>query len=282
MSTGVFLMVLVSACLHAGWNFAARKASGNLCAMWLGMWAAGLCCLPFAIVSGPSVEALGDALPYMLATGVIHSFYFVLLGRAYATGEISFVYPTARGSGVAATAVAAALVLGERVSTVGGLGIAAVSLGVLAMGLRAFANSLDRRAALYSLSVGLTMVFYSLVDKVGVSKINPVAYIAALFLLSSLLATPYVLVRHRAEIRGAWRDYKPHIVAIGPGSLVTYLLILFALQSARVSYVFALRECSVAIGAVMGRVLLAERSSKLRWAGIVAIVVGVALVRMAK
>ena len=281
MSTPVFLMILGSAALHAVWNYAARRAAGNLGAMWLGMCAAGVCCVPLAILWRESFHSLGTAYPYMLATGAIHSLYFVLLGKAYKAGEISFVYPVARGSGVAGAAVAAWLVLEEAASPLGAAGILAVSVGILALGISDYRATREHRVGLLALAVGATIVCYSLVDKVGVSRINPVLYVSSLFWLSALFSAPYVMMtRHRQEIRQAWRHLKVYVVVIGPGSLATYLVILFAMQVAQVSYVVAVRESSVVIGTLMGRFLLQERLTPAQWAGIAAVVLGSVLVRL--
>jgi drug/metabolite transporter (DMT)-like permease len=280
LSTPIFLMILGSAALHAIWNYAARRAAGNLGALWLGMCAAGACCLPLAIIWRESFTSLGAAYPYMLATGAIHGLYFVLLGKAYKAGEISFVYPVARGSGVAGAAAAAWVLLGEAASPLGAAGIVAVSLGILALGISDFAATRDHRAGLLALAVGATIVCYSLVDKVGVSLINPVLYVSSLFWLSALFSAPYVITRHRQDVRQAWRHLKVYVLVIGPGSLVTYLVILFAMQVAKVSYVVAVRECSVVIGTLMGRFLLQERLTPARWVGIAAVVLGTILVRL--
>jgi uncharacterized membrane protein len=89
-----------------------------------------------------------------------------------------------------------------------------------------------------------------------------------------------VITRHRQDIRQAWRHLKVYVLVIGPGSLVTYLVILFAMQVAKVSYVVAVRECSVVIGTLMGRFLLQERLTPARWVGIAAVVLGTILVRL--
>ncbi len=248
--------------------------------MWLGMLAAGVCSLPLAIARYGHLDGLEAAYPYVLATGAIHSLYFVLLGKAYETGEISFVYPAARGAGVAGTAVAAWALLGETVSPLGAAGIVSVSLGILALGAGEFVSTRQYRSGLLAGSVGVTIVCYSLVDKVGVGLMDPVIYICCMFWLSAAFAAPYTILYHRGKIRRAWRDLKPHILIIGPGSLVTYLIILFALQMTKVSYVFAARECSVVVGALLGRYLLKERLTVLRWACIVAVVTGTILVRL--
>ena len=91
-------------------------------------------------------------LPYVVATGLIHAGYFGLLAAGYRRGELSVVYPLARGTGVAGTALVAWAVIGEGISAAGAAGIGSVCLGVLALGLRELRRPLYRpvRASPYS------------------------------------------------------------------------------------------------------------------------------------
>jgi len=131
----VFLMVLASAIFHALWNLAAKKVSGHLGVMWLGMvFSMGIFC-PLAIVEAVSdtdvfVESLEEGWLYIFITGVVHAFYMLSLGLAYRVGDLSLVYPVARGSGVVFTACFSVPILGERISLTKGVGIGLVVFGI--------------------------------------------------------------------------------------------------------------------------------------------------------
>ena len=281
MTSHVFALVLLSAALHASWNFGARKVSGNLSVMWLGMWGACLLCLPVLFFIPVTATALGAAWPYVAATGLVHALYFLLLSRAYGEGEISLVYPIARGTGVAGTAVAASIWIHESLSGLGVAGVVAVSAGILLLGFRDLFARATYRSALYALLVGGTIVIYSVVDKQGVGKLHPVAYIYAMFLIPAILLAPYVLTWHRQAVAEAWQHRKGYIALIGPGSMATYLIVLFAFQLGEVSYIVAVREFSVVIGAALGVVLLGERLTLWKALGILSICLGLVLVKMA-
>ena len=212
-------MVLLSAALHASWNFGARKVSGNLSVMWLGMWGACLFCLPVLLIFPVTMTALRSAWPWVAATGLVHALYFLLLSRAYEEGEISLVYPIARGTGVAGTAVAANLLVNESLSVLGIAGVIAVSMGIVLLGFRDLLARATYRSALYALLVGGTIIIYSIVDKQGVGRLHPVAYIYAMFLIPAVLLAPYILVRQRQAAADAWQNRKTgHIRAraVGP------------------------------------------------------------------
>ena len=97
MNLTAFTLVVVAACLHALWNLAAKRVSGNLSVLWLGLCLAGVALAPFALYSAlQSFDPAG--LPYIVATGLIHAAYFGLLAAGYRHGELSIVYPLARGT----------------------------------------------------------------------------------------------------------------------------------------------------------------------------------------
>jgi drug/metabolite transporter (DMT)-like permease len=281
MSLIVFLLIICSAFFHALWNFAAKKASGNFYVVYLSLLMASVLFFPFLFTLSFTDIFNSRAFPYVLATGTIHAVYFFALAKAYEHGDISSSYPIARGTGVGGTALAAYLFLNEAINVFGLLGIASISIGTLLVGLTQSSPAGTMKGLFFALLVGAMIVAYSLVDKLGVGIMNPVAYAFGLWIIATLWLTPYVLIYKRHELFLAWRDYKGHSLIIGGGSLVTYLLILFIYRIAPVSYVVALRETAVAIGAVLGFVFLGEKPTGFKITGIVLIVLGMVAIKMA-
>jgi drug/metabolite transporter (DMT)-like permease len=281
MSLIVFLLIIASAFLHALWNFAAKKASGNFYVLYLSLLMASVLFFPFLFTLSISEFFNVRGFPYVLATGTIHAVYFFALGKAYEHGDISSSYPVARGTGVAGTALAAYLLLKEGMTFFGLLGIGSISIGTLFIGLTKSHSVGSLKGLFFALLVGAMIVAYSLVDKLGVGIMNPVAYAFGLWFVTALWLTPYVVINKRRELSLAWRDYKGYSLIIGAGSLLTYLLILFIFRIAPVSYVVALRETAVAIGALMGFVFLKEKATGFKIAGITLIVLGMIAIKMA-
>jgi drug/metabolite transporter (DMT)-like permease len=281
MSLLIFLLIILSAFSHALWNFAAKKASGNFYVLYLSLLIASALFFPFLLTLALTDILKVRAFPYVFATGTIHAVYFFALAKAYEHGEISTSYPVARGTGVAGTALAAFGLLREAITVFGALGIAFISLGTFFVGLRRSGQTEGLKGLLFALLVGAMIVAYSIVDKLGVGVMNPVAYIFGLWVIATLWLTPYVLIYRRRELALAWKDYKKHSLIIGAGSLATYLLILFIYRIAQVSYVVALRETAVAIGALLGFVFLGEKVTVLKAVGIVLIVLGMMAIKMA-
>jgi multidrug transporter EmrE-like cation transporter len=130
MRSDVFLMVLFAAICHAGLNFFSRKTHGNLVVIWWALLAGCVMLLPLAVhalVNDTFHNGLSvTAVSCMIATGLIHFIYFLYLSRTYKKGEISVVYPIARGTGVGLTAILAFVMMKENISITGSIGIVLV------------------------------------------------------------------------------------------------------------------------------------------------------------
>jgi uncharacterized membrane protein len=282
MTTIAFGLILVAAISHAGWNYGAKRVSGNLSVIWLGNWFASLLCLPFASYfvwrSGLSFQ---DIL-FLGLVALIHTLYFYFVHKVYLRGEISTVYPLARGIGVGGTALIATFLLEEPISRLGMVGIASICLGALTLGLKDW-NVRERREIFFScVGLGGTIVGYSLIDKLGVQVIHPVIYVFAVYFIPSVYLTPFILMTaRRQEIKTACLSLKGYAFLVGVGSMATYLLVLFTLTLSRVSYVVAVREFSVAIGAILGITLFGESFSFRRGVGIAVILFGLICIRWA-
>ncbi len=281
MDWRLLIIVLAAAGLHAAWNFAARKARGDVVVIWLSVGLAALLSLPFAAALALSEEALLRSVPFILATGIVHAFYFGLLAHAYEVGEISTVYPVARGTGVAGTPVIAYWLIGEEISLTGGIAVIAVVLGIALLAAGQLRGHKTSRPFVAALLVGATIIAYSVIDKAAVARINPVVYIWCMFALSALFLTPYVLLRHPTALGAALKHRKRYVFLIGPVAMATYLVILFAFQLGKVSYIVAAREFSVVIGAVLGFALLGESLTVKKGLGIAAVTAGVFIMKMA-
>ncbi|MCX5834049.1 MAG: DMT family transporter [Deltaproteobacteria bacterium] len=283
MTIGIFILVVVAAFFHALWNFAARKVTGNLVIIWLALFTGCLFLLPGIVV----LVSLGkihlwipsSAVGYVIATGLIHGIYFGLLSRTYEKGEISVVYPILRGSGIGLTALLAWLILNEEISPVGLTGIALIFSGILLMGIPFLRRGGEVDQYRLALCVGTSIAAYSLVDKVGVSKMTPVLYIWFMFLVAAAVLSPTVMKQYRGEVLHTARANIGYIMLIGVGSIGTYLMILFALQLAPVSYIVAAREFSVVIGALLGVTFLKERMTILKATAIICITLGLFFIK---
>jgi uncharacterized membrane protein len=196
------------------------------------------------------------------------------------------VYPLARGSGPLFVPILAVLLLNEQLSITGVLGITFVIVGIFSIHLRSFSVqsmlepffALRGGASLWALCTGATIAGYSLVDKIGVNIVHPPVYIYLMFVITLLLFSPYVFVKERSDLKKEWNINKLQILIVGFLDLFTYLMILFALQISKVSYVAAVREVSIVFSALIGIMLLQEKNASQKLLGAVLISLGVVLI----
>lgn len=280
MSGVALALALGAAVLHASWNVL-LAGSRDTAAVTGGLLVWGVVLLaPFALVTG---GVSSEALPFIAASAALELAYFALLARAYAGGELSVVYPVARGLAPAFVLVVAALGLGKGVSVPAALGVLAVAGGVLLIGLACSPRegvkpctppgghkaSRRTRDLLFGLAIGAVIAAYTLVDAEGVERADPVAYLA---LVIAPCALVYPLVSGRRPDLGA------RSALTAAATLGAYLLVLAALQRAPAAPVAAVRETSIVIATLLAAVFLHERLTPARLAGAALVAAGVAAI----
>jgi uncharacterized membrane protein len=212
------------------------------------------------------------------------------MGGAYERGELSLVYPLARGSGPLFVPILAVTFLQEQLAVTGMVGIALVVLGIYFIHLNSFhidsmiepLRAMRGSASIWALCTGGAIAGYSLVDKVGVGIVYPPVYIYLMFVISLVLLSPYVLVNERQNIKLEWQVNWGLILIDGLLVLFTYLLILFAFQLSKVSYVVAAREVSIIFSTVFGILWLKEEHASQKIVGTLLIAIGVVLIGLSK
>jgi drug/metabolite transporter (DMT)-like permease len=276
-------LVVCAAALHAGWNALAKRGGDQIVFLWCATLASTVAVTPFAIWQLAQDGFATAAVPFILATIVVHALYFYALGRSYASGAYSLVYPVARGLGVALVPLLALLIFDERLSPVGALGVALVVAGIAALHLLSGRPPGSPRLGaglLWPILTGFTIAGYSLVDKAGVARINPIPYIMLMEVGCAVLGLPLLWLRPgavRTELRG-WR----RIVLAGVMSTLAYTLVLFAFRMSKTGYVVAARELSIVLSALIGSLWLREGRLAPRLAGAAIVLAGVACIAMAR
>ena len=284
VTAAALLLVLSAAVLHAGWNALTKRAGDPVVFLWwVGVLASAIYA-PVALVILARHGFSAAAIPFVLGTIVLHALYFWSLGRAYAAGDYSLVYPVARGLGVALVPIAALMLWDERLSPLGILGVILVASGIFSLHWRPGAWT---RAALlasgtgWALATGVLIASYSLLDKAGVARLHPFAYIWLMEMGSCALLTPVAFAK--ADLaRREWRANRGTIAAAALMSPTGYLLVLFAFQFSKTGYVVAAREMSIVLSALIGSLWLKEGGLGRRLAGAVVVLAGVACVTMAR
>jgi drug/metabolite transporter (DMT)-like permease len=275
-------LVVFSAFIHASWNFVLKKSGGGTglitCAslLSLGIYAPIVAVATWMV--GYQFKPMHLAL--MFASGMIHTFYFLLLDRAYRSGgDLSIVYPLARSTGPLITIVVAVMLLGERPGPTAIAGALLIGASALLLTGNPFAwhKSEARHAVGFALLTGCVIAGYTIFDKASVAAwlIPPLLYDWGCNLFRVCVLVP--LTRHRAPgtIASAWRERKGAVIAIALGSPLSYILVLTAMVFTPVSLVAPAREVSILFAALMGAHFLQEGDLARRVVAAIGMVLGI-------
>jgi drug/metabolite transporter (DMT)-like permease len=213
--------------------------------------------------------------------------YFYSLGRAYSTGAYSIVYPIARGLGVVLVPVGAFVLLDERLSPLGIVGVACVVAGVVTLHQVGQRHAIATGAAvgaatLWAVITGLSIAAYSLNDKAGVTRLHPVPYMLLMEAGCGLVLFPAALLNRPAAVRREWATNWRAILAVGAMSAAGYTLVLLAFRLSKAGYVVAARELSIVLSALIGTLWMGEGRVGPRVAAATIVLAGVAFVALAR
>jgi len=268
-------LVILSAMAHATWNALMKSAGDRMLTMaalrFTGL-VIGLCALPF--VDWPAAESW----KWLLLTAAVMFGYYVLLVRSYGAGDMSVVYPLARGLAPVLTTVAAALAIGETLNAGQTAAVALISLGIMVLALSAGAK---RNAVLLALATGVSVAAYSFFGGLGVRAAGTVlGFQACLEIVTGAGTVGYVAVVRRADLKAFARKHGHVGVLAGAISVMGFLAFLAAAQRLPLGPVTALRETSVIFGAVIGTLLLHEGFGLRRLTASTMVVAGITLLAL--
>jgi drug/metabolite transporter (DMT)-like permease len=281
----VAALIATAALAHAVWNVAVKRAgTSGPGFLWSGLTLGALVFAPFGIMSLATADLGLRWMPWALGSGILQVGYLLLLQRGYRLGDVSIVYPLARGTGPLVSVLLAIVILGERPGWLTLVGAAIVIVGVLVIGFAGARSSfrLNRAGILYGLAVGVFIGCYTLWDAaaVTVGGMPPIGvYWASIVVQLAILALP--ALRQWSE---TWRTAREHWVAVllfGILSPLAYVLILFAIQHAPLVVVAPAREVSVVLVGLAGLLLFKEPHPVQRLLGAAILLTGVAVLALA-
>jgi drug/metabolite transporter (DMT)-like permease len=279
VAAGVTATVLLAAVLHASWNALLKAIPDRLTGFALiDLTGTGICLVAVWFVDGPARASWGW-LALSLALQVVYKLF--LMG-AYRTGDLSQVYPLARGSGPLLVAAFAATVLHERLGPAQALGVLVISAGLAFLAFeRGLPAGAERSAVGYALATGVLIAGYTIADGLGVrSAGQALSYIVWLFVLDGIVIPPLALVLRRRALTDALRSSWRQGVAAGVLAMCAYGLVVWAQSRGALAVVAALRESSVVVAALLGALLFGEPFGRRRVLAAAAVACGVVLVNL--
>lgn len=282
MSSLALALVLTSSFLHALWNLLIKRAGKSTGVVWVWMVSSisGVVFAPFAIIvlfrQRPS---MGIEEFFLIAgSAILHIAYHLMLTGGYRIGDLSLVYPLARGTGPMLSTAAAILLFHEQPTGIAITGTVMIGLGVIVIsgGKQRESGHNSYRSVAFALLTGVCIASYTLWDKYAVGEllILPIVYTWISSLYRSLFLSPFALKEKEKAVR-IWREHRLEIVGVAVLSPLSYFLILVALVFSPVSYIAPARELSILIGVALGSRLLLEGNIQRRLLAAGSIMVGV-------
>ena len=273
-------LVLVAAFLHASWNALVKAGHDRLVVLAV----ANATGVVISVMLSPFVLLpLPASWPFLLGSIILHTGYYFFLIRAYRVGDLSHVYPMARGLSPMLVALLAAVFANEIPTPWGMLGVVLACAGIISL---AFESGPpwrgDARPVIYAVGTAVFIAAYTLMDGMGVRRAgDPFSYIVWLMLLDGIPIITFTAFvrRHQliASIGGNWRAG----CTSGALQFGAYALVIWAMSLGAMASVSALRETSVIFAAIIGMVVLKERVGALRIAAAILVALGIVLMRIA-
>lgn len=277
-------LLLLSACVHLVAHVALRRAHDRTALMWWFMAWGSLLYLPVVfLVRRP---LLPNTWIWIAVSSVFEAGYFWAIAQAYRGGELSTVYPLARGVAPLFLLIWSGLVLREQLTAWGIAGVALVAVGLYLANLSRFGDwsepwrALRRAAPRWALAAGFFTSLYTAVDKVGIRGVDPLLYTYLALVITTLWLTPMTL------LRVGWQGLKRELAVsrwaaplAGITTLAAYALVLYAMQlGTPAGYAGAVREVGVVLGAGIGVWIFRESGGPVRVVGAALVAAGVVVI----
>jgi len=249
-------LVLAAALLHASWNALVKAGGDPFVRLAVVNAVGGLCAVPLLFLAALPAPA---SWPYLFGSVVVHHAYYLALGYGYRFGDLSHVYPIARGIAPPLVAFAAWAFAGESVRPLGLLAILVISGGIVSLAFTDDGRLVAIRPLALGLTTGITIAGYTLFDGLGGRAAGDVlAYIAWLFVIDAVPFSVIVAFRYRRRLGPALAACWRPAAFGGVLSVIAYGLVIWAMSLTPLAAVSALRETSVIIAALIGTRLLRE------------------------
>lgn len=278
-------LVILSAVIHAFWNFIFKKSNDSVVFIFLAKIFEVILYLPL-IIFLLLVEGFNNkGIIYIILTGLIHYFYWLFLSLGYNSSDLAFIYPISRASPLIITFLSY-LFFKEKVTIIGFLGILLIILGIYfistdSFSLIKFINIFKKRNSgfFYALLTLLTVSIYSLVDKMGAKYVNPIIYVYFFEVISLMPFSIYVLIKKKKyDLIKILNKEKIYIVITSLSIILSYSLIIFVMRISKLSYIVSIREVSIVFGVILGIVFLKEKYKFVRITSSLLIFIGILLI----
>jgi len=273
MSYLAIVFIILSAVLHAIWNFLGKRGKDILVFFWWSLACELLLFFPLFLYLFYYSTVNLDGWYIALASGILVSFYWALLASSYKYGDLSLVYPIVRSTPIIVP-ILAVIFYGEKLSPLGVIGILTVILGVYIIPMRSldirnftkpFAH-LKNKAIMFAGLTAITLSVHHIIDKAGTRFFNAFVYVWLINFVAFVILTPYIAFsKRRRFIRQEWSLNRLPAAITGILVMFSYSLIVFVMKFEKISYIISMRQLSIVFGVILGNMVLRERYGLVRY-----------------
>ena len=278
MPINLFLAIILAAFLHAVWNAMVKNEDNK----YLAVTAIVLGHVPVSVLiilltPIPSVESI----PFIILSALLHIGYEWYLLSAYRFGDLTKVYPIARGTAPILITIVSLIFLGVALSNFEILGIIIISLGILSLSLQGAKGIKNRSAVIYALVTGFFIMGYSITDGYGARVSNSfLSYMGWSFILNATIFPIILKINNKSEIiTKTFKEGKKIFFIGGTLSYIVYGIVIWGFTQAPIALITALRETSIIFALLIGTFFLKEKFTLLKVIATFVIFFGVALLK---
>ena len=278
MPLNLFLAIILAAFLHAVWNAMVKNEDNKYVAVTaIVLGHVPVSVLIILLTPIPSVESI----PFIILSALLHIGYEWYLLSAYRFGDLTKVYPIARGTAPILITIVSLIFLGVALSNFEILGIIIISLGILSLSLQGAKGIKNRSAVIYALVTGFFIMGYSITDGYGARVSNSfLSYMGWSFILNATIFPIILKINNKSEIiTKTFKEGKKIFFIGGTLSYIVYGIVIWGFTQAPIALITALRETSIIFALLIGTFFLKEKFTLLKVIATFVIFFGVALLK---
>ena len=279
METHVFLIIILASIMHITWNGMVKNHPNKVIAV------SGIVFghVPLALIAIIFLPAPGvESIPYIIVSAFIHQGYQWYLLTAYQIGDLTKVYPIARGFGPIVAITISIIFLGLTISNFAILSILLISIGIMFVSIFDRRNYKNIKILKYSLLTGLFIGLYSLVDGYGArASLSAITYMSWSFVLGAIMFSILLKIKKYNNVfKKVINDGKKIFLIGGSLSYLIYIIVVWGFTKAPIPMVAALRESSIVFSIFIGYFFLKEKITPIKIISIMLIIVGVTGIKL--
>ena len=278
-STSIYLLIFFAAFLHAVWNIIIKSLNNSLVGIAVKVFFQSIIFIP-VIFFVPFPE--GMTWFYLIASALLHSLYFILLGVMYNQEDLTFIYPIARGCAPVFATILSLIFLHEDLPLFGIIGILVVSFALMLISLNKFNTKIDIKIIGTSLFIAFIISIYTLTDGIGVRSVeNSATFIVWNFFFSGWISISYVYLTNKKTLLSLKLKELFVIICATIISFSAYAIIIWSMKYEPIGFVSSMRESSIIFVSIIGFFILKEKIPYIRIFSSILFFIGVCFIYIA-